>query len=127
MFYVALLGGNPIQRLILVDVLARGPDESIPQIFLQVITSTGTFFTYQFCLLAPIILIVLAFLRGRRLGMPYMVVFPFIGLVFTLLGPLPFVSLGEETAIGAPSAFTWLFDGWCLYLGLQPDPVDIEA
>lgn len=76
------------------------------------------------CVFAPLMLIGLAIIRGRRLRMPYLVVFPIIGLVFAVIGPRPFFGWGSATAIAAPSVIAWVFDGWCLYLGAQPDPVD---
>jgi hypothetical protein len=127
MVYLALLGGNAIQWLIFVELMGRDSDESILKILLSVLTSTETFFTFQFCLVAPFVLVALAFVRGRQLRVPHMVVFPLIGLVVTCVGAFPFVSLGDQTAIAAPSVITWLFDGWCLYLGLQPNPIDQDA
>lgn len=78
------------------------------------------------CVLAPLILIALAIIRGRRLRMPYLVAFPIIGLVFAMIGPRPFFAWGSVTAVAAPSVIAWVLDGWCLYLGAQPEPV-VEA
>lgn len=76
------------------------------------------------CVFAPPVLIGLAIIRGRRLRVPYLVAFPIIGLVFAVIGPRPFLGWGSATAIAAPSVIAWVFDGWCLYLGAQPDPVE---
>jgi len=79
------------------------------------------------CVFAPLILIALAIVRGRRLRMPYLVAFPIIGLVFAVIGPSLFLDWGWATAVAAPSVIAWVFDGWCLYLGAQPDPTDEAA
>ena len=125
MIYLAM-GPNPMQW-VLWEVLARSPGESVLQSLLRGITSDFPFPIFQLCLVAPFILIALAFLRGRRLGMPFMVAFPIVGLVFALFGALPFLDWGSATAVAGPSVIAWLFDGWCLYLGAQPEPVDEVA
>ena len=79
------------------------------------------------CVFAPPLLIALAIIRGRRLRMPYLVAFPIIGVVFAVIGPRPFLDWGSATAFAAPSVIAWLFDGWCLYLGAQPDSPDEAA
>jgi hypothetical protein len=79
------------------------------------------------CVLAPLILVALAVIRGRRLRMPYLVAFPTIGVVLAMIGPRPFFVWGSVTAVAAPSVIAWVLDGWCLYLGAQPDPTDEVA
>jgi hypothetical protein len=76
--------------------------------------------------LAPLVLIALAVFRGRRLKIPYLVVFPIVSLVLLIIGPSPFVGLGTSTAVAAPVVLGWIADAFCLYLGSTQDNSDHE-
>jgi len=61
--------------------------------------------------IAPTILVGLALLRGRRIGNPYLAVFPVLGLFVTLLGAFPYMmtNMGGETVIMGATVITWIF------------------
>ncbi len=79
---------------------------------------------YAICLLGPLIMVALAFLRGWRLKKYYLFVFPILSVFYTLVGlPIFVFALGQGTALAAG----WVFDAWCLYLGAQSEFRDEAA
>jgi hypothetical protein len=77
------------------------------------------------CGLAPFILILLAIIRGRRIGNRVLVIFPVLGLVVDLLGAFPFVlaNVKGEVVVLAPTILTWILDVACLRRGAHVSKV----
>lgn len=69
------------------------------------------------CGVGPLVLIYLAFIRGRRIDRRFLVTFPVLSAAVALIGSLPFSSLDSGTATWGPSVFAWILDGACLYHG----------
>lgn len=70
-----------------------------------------------FTLIGPVVLVVLAKLRERRVGRPHLVAFPIMSFSYTIAVPVLSLGLGLP-----PLPLWWVFDLLCLIKG-QADEV----
>jgi hypothetical protein len=78
------------------------------------------------CVSGPLLLVALAFFRGRRSGV-LLVVYPIVGLIITFVGWPLFHDFGNTMRFLGPILTARICDAWCLWLGARAESVDEAA
>jgi hypothetical protein len=113
-----LLDASPdqVQRMLLSPLMAVLGRASGTEVAADILVNV-------ICVSGPLLLVALAFFRGRRSGV-LLVAYPIVGLIITFVGWPLFHDFGNTLRFLGPILAARICDIWCLYLGAQPDPVD---